>query len=58
MVLFGGESDNGPLDDVWLLGGWAQGEVLRWTQLRLRSAPASRFGHAMAAGAANVHLAR
>ncbi len=58
-VLFGGERDSGLLDDCWLLQlpawvagtgeerGAAQPEAVRWTQLRLRSGPAPRFGHAL-----------
>lgn len=48
VVLFGGEADNGPQSDVWLLGGFAAGETLRWTPLQLKASPAPRFGHAMA----------
>jgi hypothetical protein len=55
VVLFGGESDSGPLDDVWLLGGWGEGQTLRWTQLRLRTPPAARFGHAMAGEASPMY---
>jgi hypothetical protein len=58
VLLFGGESDSGPLDDVWLLGGWGQGETLRWTQLRLRGSPQPRFGHAMAGGLARQGVRR
>lgn len=50
VVLFGGERDNGPLDDLWLLAGFGPGETLRWTQVKLRTSPAPRFGHALAGG--------
>ncbi|KAG2491620.1 hypothetical protein HYH03_009991 [Edaphochlamys debaryana] len=51
VVIFGGERDAGVLDDLWTLKGAdpAAGEPARWTLIRLRPAPAGRFGHAMAA---------
>lgn len=62
-VLFGGERDSGLLDDLWLLqlpraggpGAAAQQDApaggtdgaARWVQLRMKAAPAPRFGHAL-----------
>lgn len=52
VVLFGGERDSGPLDDLWVLRGWAAGslEPLRWTAIKMKASPAPRFGHAMVTG--------
>ena len=62
-VVYGGERDNGLLDDLWMLqlqpgrasetGGsmgvadGKQGPTARWLPLRLRGGPSPRFGHAM-----------
>lgn len=50
MVLFGGERDSGPLDDLWVLRGWQQGATARWTQVKVKASPAPRFGHTLAVG--------
>ncbi|WIA20924.1 hypothetical protein OEZ85_005266 [Tetradesmus obliquus] len=48
VVLFGGERDSGPLDDLWVLRGWQPGATARWTQVKVKASPAPRFGHTLA----------
>ncbi|KAF6262053.1 hypothetical protein COO60DRAFT_1458807 [Scenedesmus sp. NREL 46B-D3] len=47
VVLFGGERDSGPLDDLWVLRGWQSGATPRWTQVKVKASPAPRFGHTL-----------
>ncbi len=49
-MIFGGERDAGVLDDLWTLKGADGSEPAKWTQIKLRPAPAARFGHAIAGG--------
>lgn len=61
IALYGGERDNGVLDDVWVAtvpsasataAAAALGTALapvRWVQLRMRNPPPPRFGHTMTA---------
>lgn len=51
-LLFGGERDNGPLDDLWVLRGWRPGATPRWTQIKTKVSPSPRFGHSLAVGGA------
>jgi hypothetical protein len=50
VVLFGGERDSGPLDDLWVLRGWQPGATPRWTQVKVKASPVPRFGHTLAVG--------
>lgn len=54
IVIFGGERDAGVLDDLWTLKGADGSEPAKWTQIKLRPAPAARFGHAIAGGVLRV----
>ena len=54
VALFGGERDNGLLDDLWIgrVTGDEAAAAMHWTPLRLKGAPPPRFGHALVAAPA------